>query len=67
LYFAFSDFHVDGRGVRSNETTIDIYLEEVQQDFFEMIRPEEAGKGEFHVRFYSKPAEGWWSSSINKI
>ena len=58
LYFTFSDFHVDGRGVRSNESTIDIYLEDVQQDFYEFINSEKMGKGEFHIRYFIKPAEG---------
>lgn len=53
IYFNLSDFHIDSRGIRSNEASIDVYLDEVPPDFFEIWNPEDTTKGEFHVRYYT--------------
>jgi putative ATP-dependent endonuclease of OLD family len=63
IYFNFSDFHMDSRGIRSNETSIDVYLDEVPPDLFEIWDPEDTTKGEFHVRYYTVRA----SDSKEKI
>ncbi|MEQ8236260.1 MAG: AAA family ATPase [Syntrophomonadaceae bacterium] len=53
IYFNLSDFHIDSRGIRSNEASIDVYFDEVPPDFFEIWNPEDTTKGEFHVRYYT--------------
>jgi putative ATP-dependent endonuclease of OLD family len=53
IYFSLSDFHVDNRGVRSDQAIFDIYLDEVPPDLFEIWNPEDNTKGEFHVRYYT--------------
>ena len=58
IYFSFTDFHVDDKGVRSNEAEVDVYFSEVPQDLFSFWNPEDSTKGEFHIRFYTTPAEG---------
>ena len=54
IYFNFSDFHVDNRGIRSNEAIFGVYLDEVPPDLFEIWNPEDDTKGEFHIRFYTE-------------
>ncbi len=41
------------RGIRSNEAFIDVYLDEVPPDLFEIWNPEDTTKGELHVRYYT--------------
>jgi putative ATP-dependent endonuclease of OLD family len=53
IYFSFSDFHTDNRGIRSNEAFFDIYLDEVPPDLFEIWNPEDNTKGEFHIRYFT--------------
>lgn len=53
IYFSLSDFHVDNRGVRSDEAFFDIYLDEVPPDLFEIWNPEDNAKGEFHIRYFT--------------
>ncbi len=53
IYFNLSDFHTDSRGIRSNEAFIDVYLDEVPADLFEIWNPEDSKKGEFHIKFYA--------------
>jgi len=53
IYFNTFDFHVDCRGIRSNEAFIDIYFEEVPADLYEIWDPEENTKGELHVKYYA--------------
>ena len=58
IYFNLSDFHVDKYGNRCNEAQIDIYLDEVPPDFFEIWDPEDTTKGEFHVKYFIVQATG---------
>ena len=53
IYFNLSDFHIDSRGIRSDEAFIDVYFDEVPADFFEIWDPEDNTKGEFHIKYYS--------------
>jgi len=53
VYFNLSDFHTDSRGIRSNEAFIDVYLDEVPPDLFEIWNPEDNKKGEFHIKYFS--------------
>ena len=53
IYFYLSDFHIDSRGIRSDEAFIDVYFDEVPADFFEIWDPEDNTKGEFHIKYYS--------------
>lgn len=53
IYFTFSDFYTDNRGIRSNEAFFDIYLDEVPPDLFEIWNPEDNTKGEFHIRYFT--------------
>jgi len=53
IYFNLSDFHTDSRGIRSNEALIDVYLDEVPADLFEIWNPENNTKGEFHIKYYA--------------
>lgn len=55
IYFSISDFHMDSRGIRSNEAFIDVYLDEVPADLFEIWNPEDNTKGEFHIKYYAVP------------
>lgn len=52
IYFNTSDFHIDSQGVRSNEAFIDVYLDDVPPDLFEIWDPENNTKGEFHIKYY---------------
>lgn len=52
-YILTSDFHIDSRGIRSDEAFIDVYFDEVPADFFEIWDPEDNTKGEFHIKYYS--------------
>lgn len=56
IYFNLTDFHIDGRGVRCKEAFIDIFLDEVPPDLFEIWNPEDTTKGEFHIRYYVAPS-----------
>lgn len=56
IYFNLTDFHIDGRGIRCNEAFIDIFLDEVPPDLFEIWNPEDTNTGEFHVRYYAAPS-----------
>ncbi len=58
IYFNNSDFHVDIKGVRSNEATFDIYFNEVPPDLFEIWNPEDNNKGEFHVQYFTVKTDG---------
>ena len=59
IYFTLSDFHTDNRGIRSDEASFDIYLDEVPPDLFEIWNPEDNRKGDFHIRYYTvKTPEG---------
>lgn len=53
LYFNLSDLHTDSRGKRSNEAFIDVYLDEVPADLFEIWNPEDNTKGEFHIKYFA--------------
>lgn len=53
IYFNLSDLHMDRRGIRSNEANIDVYLDEVPPDLFEIWNPQDTTKGELHVRYYT--------------
>lgn len=55
IYFNLSDFHIDSRGIRSNEAFFDVYLDEVPGDLFEIWNPEDNEKGEFHIKYYAVP------------
>lgn len=56
IYFNLTDFHIDGRGIRCKEAFIDIFLDEVPPDLFEIWNPENTTKGEFHIRYYVVPS-----------
>ena len=53
IYFNNNDFHIDSRGIRSNEAFFDIYLDEVPAELFEIWNPEDTAKGEFHIKYYA--------------
>lgn len=52
IYFNLTDFHIDSRGIRCKEAFIDVFLDEVPPDLFEIWDPENITKGEFHIRYY---------------
>ncbi len=52
IFFNVSDFHIDGRGVRSETASFDIYFDEVPADLFEIWDPEDTQKGEIHICYF---------------
>lgn len=55
IYFNKSDFHVSVMGEVSRTAQVDIYFDEISEDFFDIWNPEDTTKGEFHVKYHLVP------------